>query len=109
MPTNLRRNSRLSQVKPISPERIAILIAVAEGPIDRRDIGAKVQEDSYSSLLIKTSTLYALIRELTTAGYLSYHETYMLNPKGVATLKSEQFRLQQQLNTLKNRLPAMQI
>ena len=93
-----------SKRAPISYERMAILLAVAAAPIDKTRIAGQVLGGSVGDVVIKKSTAYYLIRELTNAGYIQASGSYTLTDKGYRTLHSELKRIEQQRRILKQRL-----
>ncbi len=93
-----------SKHAPLSYERIAILMAVATGPIDRSQVAGTIIADTVASIVIKTSTLYYLIRELTQAGHIKRQGSLTLTDKGRNILKVELNRIEQQRYILKQRL-----
>ncbi|HVQ44659.1 MAG TPA: hypothetical protein VMT30_06885 [Candidatus Saccharimonadia bacterium] len=90
---------------PLSYERLAILLAVAAGPIDCARIAEQVLADTVANIVLKKSTAYYLISELTTTGHLQKHGSYTLTAKGRQTLQRELARLEQQRRLLLQRLP----
>lgn len=99
-PVRLTRNKHV----PLSYDRIAILTAVATGPIDRARVAQVVIGDTVGTVVIQKSTLYHHIQELTEKGYLQRSGALTLTAKGWRTLHGELARLVQQHRILKQRL-----
>lgn len=93
-----------SKWAPMSYERIAILIALANEPLDKKDIAGAVQADTLAHVVIKTSTMYFLIRELAHRGYIKEQGPFYLTDKGRHTLLIELSRIEHQRLLLKARL-----
>ena len=100
------RRRATTKLSPLSYERIAILTAVAAGPISKARIADAVLADSVAAIVIKLSTTYFPISELTKAGYLQINGSYTLTDKGWRTLQNELKRIEQQRLILKTRLHA---
>ena len=97
-----RRSS--TKICPITYERLAILMALAAGPIEKARIVEAVLADSVGSIVIKTSTAYFLIKNLEYAGYITVASACKLTDKGWRTLHQELNRIEQQRLILKTRL-----
>jgi len=95
---------RTGKNAPLSYERLAILVAVAPGPIIKAQIGDTVMGDTAGRIAISKSSLYRLINELTETGYLQSAGTYSLTDKGWRALHLELQRIEQQRLILKQRL-----
>ena len=97
---------RVSRTKrtPLSYERVAILLAVAGGPIDKARIADKVLADTVGAVVLSTSTAYYLISELTQDNHLQVNGSYVLTEKGYRTLHHELGRVEQERRILKQRL-----
>ncbi len=93
-----------SRLAPLSYERMAILLAVAAGPIDRARIPEAVLADTVGAVIIRKTTGYTLIKELTAKGYLQVRGSYTLTDKGWRTLHREHNRMENQRLILKQRL-----
>ena len=104
MNSPLQIHAPRSKHVPISYERVAILLAVATGPIDRRDIEDVVMADSVGAIFIKKSTLYYLISELIEYGLMQHQGSLTLTDKGWRALHNEFSRIEQQRRIMKQRL-----
>lgn len=93
-----------SRLAPLSFERIAILSAVAAGPIDKARIAEEVLADTVAAIVIRKSTAYYLISELTEKGYLQEAGSFTLTNKGWHALQMELKRIEQQRLILKQHL-----
>lgn len=103
MPQTTQRTRR-SRYAPLSYERMAILVAVAAGPIQKSLIAKAVLGDTVAEIVLKKSTTYFLIRELTNLGYLEVRGTHSLTDKGWRMLNTELNRIEQQRHILKQKL-----
>ncbi len=89
---------------PPSHDRIAILIALTAGPLPRATIRDRVQADSVGSVHIKLSTLYVLLAELESAGYIKDPLIYELTQAGWSFVRSELARIEHQRQLIRERL-----
>ena len=96
--------TRHSKHAPLSYERLAILLATADGPIDKSRIYDAVAADSVGALVMKKSSLYRLISELMKLSYLESKGALTLTDKGWRTLQGELKRIEHQRLILKHRL-----
>jgi DNA-binding PadR family transcriptional regulator len=85
---------------------MAILIAVSRGPIDKARISDAVLADTIAAIVLRKSTAYSLISELSNTGYIENRGAYYLTDKGWHTLRNELNRIEQQRRILKQRLHA---
>ena len=102
----LSKTERIPRLKriPMSYERIAILMAVADGPIDRAAISDVIVANSIGVILVKKSTLYHLISELIEQDYIKRQGSLTLTDKGWRVLHDELSRIEQERLILKQRL-----
>lgn len=88
----------------MSYERLAILLAVAAGPISGAEIAGQVLADSVGGIIISKSTAYRLISELEERGLIENRGGYALTNAGWRALRGELNRVEQQIRILKSRL-----
>jgi DNA-binding PadR family transcriptional regulator len=103
----MRKNSS----KPISqsPERIAILLALAHRSAAAPEISDQIISDSVGSVYLVKSTLYRLLHELEHKGYtVAQSQIYDLTPRGWRTLEIELGRVEQYRQLLQIRLSPRQ-
>ena len=93
-----------SRLAPLNYERMAILIALADGSIDKAKIAEAVIADTVGAVILRKSTAYYLINELTNQAYIEKRGSYSLTDKGWRILQQELKRIEQQRLILKLRL-----
>jgi DNA-binding PadR family transcriptional regulator len=93
----------------LSPERLAILLALADERASGTNIASKIIGDTTGDIYLKSTTLYRLLHELEHRGYIiSDNAVYDLAPKGWATLERELPRAKQHYHLLQIRLSPRQ-
>lgn len=100
------KSTRKTRTKhsPQSYERIAILVAALACPIKRVEITGQIIADTVGGIVISKSTAYQLISELEATGYLIKKGTYTLSDKGIRTLRTELYRIDNQSRIIRTRL-----
>src|SRR3954467_12256943 len=97
-----RRNT--GKLSPISYERLAILMAISGGGIEKARVADAVLSDLVGAIVLKSSTTYYLISELLDSKYIEGSGDYFLTDKGWRTLRNELNRIERQRSILKQRL-----
>lgn len=92
----------------LSPERLAVLLALAQAPADAPGIHDQVLADTIGAIYIAHSTLYYLLDSLEKSGYINHTTAYDLTPKGWEELKHDLARTEQRARLLKIRLSPRQ-
>ncbi len=101
---------RASSTKSISlsPERLAILLALAYTPASAPDIAGQVVADSVGNLYLKGTSFYRMLHELERKSFITNSPVYDLTPKGWRTLEHELQRVETYRRHLKIRLSPRQ-
>jgi DNA-binding PadR family transcriptional regulator len=73
----------------LSPERLAILLALADRPLSAAQIADQVIADSVGSVSLHPGSHYRLIHELVARGYITDGPIYDLTPQGWRVLEHE--------------------
>ena len=103
-PGPLATRRHYGKLSPLSYERIAILTAIAEGPLTKSEIPKKVLSDTVAAVVLKKSSAYQLINKLIERGYITQTAPYDLTDTGWRTLQNELKRIEYQRLILKQRL-----
>jgi DNA-binding IclR family transcriptional regulator len=79
---------------PLSHERLAIMLAVAAGPVSASEITRQAIADSTGLLVLKRSSLFRLLLELAGRGLIARHgqDSYRLTERGWKLLELESHR-----------------
>ena len=85
-------------------EKMAILAALAAGPMDRAAIAFSIIGDTIGGLVLSKSSFYRHIKDLEGGGYIEVNGPLRLTDKGWRTLHQELKRIEQQRLILKTRL-----